>query len=450
MPCGRRLWTFLWCGASLVFLAGAADARAQEAQIPPDGAVGPQMPAPVERLGFEAAIARAIERNRSSAVAAAGILRADALLAQVQAGNRLQINGSVTTTTLNRGVSFEGVTVVPQSQVASAIDARFPIFAPAAWARRAQAGDGRDIAELSAADTRRQTAIAAADAYLAIVARRRVVEANVRARDTARAHFELARELEQLGAGSRLNLLRAQQELSIDEGLVETAQLAVYQAQEALGVLLMAGGSVDAAEDPQFALPEAELSAAAPVAPGGGLLLNRPDLRLFTAQRQAAGRVVSDSRKDAFPRLDAILQGQNLYPSQAFAQANTARFLLQLSVPMFDSGGRNAQRAERQALLTITAANLAAASVQATSEVRSARAAVGSTGRALTNARAAAEQAQQVVEIVNVSFRAGAATNIEVIDAERRGRDADTAVAVAEDAVRRARLDLRAALGLFP
>jgi outer membrane protein TolC len=64
--------------------------------------------------------------------------------------------------------------------------------------------------------------------------------------------------------------------------------------------------------------------------------------------------------------------------------------------------------------------------------------------------RAAADQAQQVVEIVNVSFRAGAATNIEVIDAERRARDAETTVAIAEDSLRRARFDLLNAAGRFP
>jgi outer membrane protein TolC len=54
------------------------------------------------------------------------------------------------------------------------------------------------------------------------------------------------------------------------------------------------------------------------------------------------------------------------------------------------------------------------------------------------------------VQITNVSFRAGAATNIEVIDAERTARDADFAVAVTEDNLRRARLDLLTALGRFP
>ena len=41
----------------------------------------------------------------------------------------------------------------------------------------------------------------------------------------------------------------------------------------------------------------------------------------------------------------------------------------------------------------------------------------------------AAPQALQVLEITNISFRAGATTNIEVIDAQRGSRDADTAVA---------------------
>jgi outer membrane protein TolC len=82
--------------------------------------------------------------------------------------------------------------------------------------------------------------------------------------------------------------------------------------------------------------------------------------------------------------------------------------------------------------------------------VRTAREAVASADRTLASARAAAAQAGEVVNIVNVSFRAGGATNIEVIDAERTARDTDTAVAVAEDALRRAQLDLLIALGQFP
>jgi outer membrane protein TolC len=82
--------------------------------------------------------------------------------------------------------------------------------------------------------------------------------------------------------------------------------------------------------------------------------------------------------------------------------------------------------------------------------VRAAREAIASGERSLASARASADQAQQVVQITNVSFRAGAATNIEVIDAERTARDADFLVTQAEDNLRRARLELLTALGRFP
>jgi outer membrane protein TolC len=409
-------------------------------------AAAAQPPEPDERISFTEAIARAIERNPSSAIAAAAILRAEALLTQAQSASRLQVNGNVTTTTLNRGVKFEDQTVTPQNQVSASLDVRLPIYAPVVWARRVQARDQNDVAQISAANVRRQIALAAADAYLTILARRRLVEGNIRARDTAREHFNLARELESRGAGSRVNMLRAQQELSADEVLVETAQLALYQAQEALGVLLVAAAPLDAADEPAFALPPGTDVTPAP----SGLLLQRTDLKLFAAEEKAATRVMDDSRKDYSPYLEGIVQGTTLYPAQFFSPSNSARLLFQLSVPLFDSGQRKGLRAERQAALNVASATLAGATTQASSEVRTARVAVDSAERAVTSARAGADQARQVVDIVNISFRVGGATNIEVIDAERRGRDSDNAVTVAEDTLRRARLDLLSALGLFP
>jgi outer membrane protein TolC len=184
---------------------------------------------------------------------------------------------------------------------------------------------------------------------------------------------------------------------------------------------------------------------------GASLLQSwRPDLKVFALQQQAAERILDDSSKDRLPYLEAAVQPVTTYPAQFFAPQNSARLLLQVSVPIFDSGLRQGQKVERQAGLDISRATLARALTTARSEVRAAREAVASAGRGLTSARAAADLAQQVVDIVNISFRAGAATNIEVIDAEGRARDADTAVGSAEDILRRARLELLTALGRFP
>ena len=209
---------------------------------------------------------------------------------------------------------------------------------------RAQAADAKTVAELSVVNTKRQVALAAADAFLTIIGARRVVESNVSARDVAKAHFDLATELERAGRGSRLNALRAQQQYSIDEGLVETSLLAVYRAQEALGVLLAEDGPVDAADEPTLEAARRRQRCRDP-----GVLMLRSDLKLFAAREQLAAKIVRDSSKDWWPSVDAIFQPTTLYPSQFFLPQNSWRLLLQANVPIFDSGQRGATRTLREA-----------------------------------------------------------------------------------------------------
>jgi outer membrane protein len=401
-----------------------------------------QPPQPTERVTFDDAIKRAIMLNPSSAIAAADILRADGLLQQARSDARLHVTGTATSTTLNQGIEFQGTTVTPQTSVLGMFDIRYPLYAPVLWARRVEAADNRNVAILSADEIRRQTAVAAADAYLTIIARRRVIEANIRARDVAQAHLDLATELEQQGSGSRLNRLRAAQEVSIDTGFIETAQFALYSAQEALGVLLAADGPIDTADIPAFDIPsDAAISSA---------LSARTDLKLFNAQQHAAEQMLANNTKSYLPVFEGIFQPQSTYPRQFFVPSNSWQFLIQMNFLTFDSGFRAGERVARQAAVNTARANVANRVTNISSEVRTARESVASAERVLTTERQAAEQANQVVDILNISFRAGASTNIEVIDAQRAARDADTNVAVAEDAVRRARFNLLNALGRFP
>ena len=289
-----------------------------------------QIPQPSERLTFTQAVDRAVARNPNTMIAAAAVLRADALLAQARSATLPQVNGNVTTTTLNSGVNFDDITVTPRNSVLGAIDARVGVYTPARWAVRAQALDARGVAELSADEARRQTALATADAFLAIIARRQVVEANRRARDTAQAHFDLATQQLQQGIGSRVNQLRAQQELSTDLGLVEASELLLYRAQEALGVLVVADGPVDAMDEPSFDVPSESEQIDDPAA----LLLTRRDLKLFTGDVKLAERVLKDSSKDRLPILDAIFQPQVTYPSPFFTTTSSWRFLFQAAIPV--------------------------------------------------------------------------------------------------------------------
>ena len=96
--------------------------------------------------------------------------------------------------------------------------------------------------------------MATAQAYLTVIGAHRVVEAQVRSRDTAKAFYDYAHQRFLAGASSRLNELRAQQTLSSDEALVEQTQLGLYRTQEALGVLVAADHPIDATNEPSSAV----------------------------------------------------------------------------------------------------------------------------------------------------------------------------------------------------
>lgn len=406
------------------------------------GAAGAQTRA-IEAVSFDEAIRRATTANPSVAIAAASILRAEALLRQARATTLPSITAQGSNVTLDAARKVDDDTVTPQNTFSASVPVSMPLYAPALWARRAQAADQQRVAEASRDDVRRQVALAAAQAYLSVIAARRVVEAQQRSRDTARAFYEYAHERFKAGASSRLNELRAQQTLSSDEAALEQAMLALYRTQEALGVLLAADAPADALAEPAFDLPAEETT-------GPGALGIRTDLRLFSVELDAARRVLADSGKEWRPTLTGIFEPVFQRPGSVFTPEASWRALLQFSVPLFDGGLRTGRRLEREAAVRQSEIVLGTAEREAASEVRTAYEAVRRSERVLERAREAAAQAAQVLEITNISFRAGATTNIEVIDAQRRARDADTVVAIAEDGVRQARLGVLNAIGRFP
>ncbi len=397
----------------------------------------------MEAISFDEAIRRAVTNNPSIQQAAAGILRAESLLQQTRASALPSVNANLTTSVIGPVPEFAGQNIVPRSQLNTSAGLAVPLLMPVAWAQRHQAADQVVVSQRTADDLRRQIAVATAEAYLAVIALRQVVELNERARENARAHFDYAQQRYEGGLGSRLNALRAQQELSADEAVVEEARLAVRRAQEALGVLVAADGPIDAASEPTF---QADLQAE----PEQPLVQARSDLRVVLARESAATRVLRDSWREYLPSVTSLFAPQLLTPSGLFSPSRSWSVSFVASVPLWEAGERRGRERERRAALDVVRAERAGLERQATSEIRAAREAVLATERALAAARAGAEQAAEVLRITDVAFRAGATTNIEVIDAQRRARDAETGAAIVEHGVRRARLEFLVATGRFP
>lgn len=396
----------------------------------------------VEAITFDEAIRRAIEKNYNVAQAVQAILNADAILQQTNTVFRPSLDGSIQTTVLNSERGFDGQVVQPQTQTIFGASAAFPILAASRWAAKTQAQDQVGVSRINADEVRRQIAISTAQAYLEVIAQHRQVEVRLRAVENARAFEEYARQRFEGGVGSQLNYLRSAQETSSAEVLVEVARLNVRLAQEALGVLVVAGGPLDSAGEPAFEVPAPPASE--------DWLSQRTDIRLFSAQVGAADRVVRDSWKDWVPNGSFVFQPQYLTPAGLFQPSKTWQAVVEFGIPVYDGGERRAIKRQRAAARETVRLQLTDLELRARSELRSAQASIESTERALVAARRAAEQANEVVRITDIAFRAGATTNIEVVDAQTRARNNEIAAAEAEDRVRRARLDLLVALGRFP
>jgi outer membrane protein TolC len=394
------------------------------------------------KVTFEEAVRTALEKNPGVAEAAQSILRAEALLQQSRTVYRPTLGGSAVTNILDSERGFDEFVVQPQVQSVFGAALSYPLLAASRWAARAQAEDQVRVARLSVGEVRQQIAVATAQAYLAINAAERQVEVNVRALENAQAHLDYARALLQGGAGSRLNELRAAQEFATDEVLVEATRLALRRAQEALGVLMAADGPIDAAGEPSFPVPTD--------ATADAWMADRPDVQLFTAQVEAADRVYRDSWKDWVPAATAAFQPQVIAPAGLFQPARTWSGLVAFDLPIFDAGLRRAIKRQREVARDTARIQLTDVQLRARAEARTARASLDSAQRALEKARVAAQHAADVLRITDLAFRAGATTNLELVDAQRRARDADTAVTIAEDRVRQYRLDLLVALGRFP
>ena len=398
-------------------------------------------PPVVERLTFDEAVERATRRNPTVAQAAQAILRAEALLSQARSVFYPLAYGNIGTTVLDAPRGFGGTVVTPRVQTGFSATAEYQVLAASGWAAKNQAADRAAIARVSAEETRRNVAISAAQAYLAVIADERQVEIAVRNRDTARALEEYAGARLQAGQGSRLNHVRSVQQLASAESLRQFAELAVSRAEEALGVIVFANGPVGANGEPVFP--------PAPPPSDDSWLDARPDVRVLRAELHAADRIVSDAWKDWLPTVTASFTPSYVTPPGAFAPAKTWTAFFALRVPIFDSTLRPEKRV-READREAARLQLDALTLEARSEVRIAREAVRSNEGIVASTREAAENAGEALKITEIAYRAGATTNIEVVQAQQDARNAEIIGAEAEDRLRQARLDLMVALGRFP
>ncbi|HEX4403273.1 MAG TPA: TolC family protein [Polyangia bacterium] len=425
--------------APLALLLTSTIARAQ---VPPP--VQPSDDArPTSKVTWAEALDRAFRSSPTIVVAIQEIERADALVRQARGAWLPTLTGNGSLTRINAARYFGTTETTPQNSWNANLALNVPLLSPLAWGNDAHAGDNRDVAKATAADVRRQLAVSVGRAYLTVLLQHREVEVAIRARDTAAAHYDYAHTRLTTGLGNGVDDARAEQELRTNEAQVKNAETALVRAQSALAILLSAEDLVDVADE--VALGAApSLDAAVEDARS-----HRSDVRALQAKRTASEHL----RRDDWLYYAPTLLGQ----AEAFRETASPlqpgsgwQASLVLAVPIFDGGVRYGVQRERRAEDEEARVQLEGLLHQVSVEVRSSFAIVRNADESLKSSRAAVVAALSAATLADKSYKAGASTNIEVIDAERQARDAESQAALAEDAARQARLDLLVATGAFP
>jgi outer membrane protein len=396
------------------------------------------------RVTLAQAVSVAVTRNPTIASSLADLQRAEAIVREVRASSLPTLTGNAVYTRLDGERALAGRVLLGRDQLNANVVLSAPLIAPQRWMQWSHAKDNVDTARMSTADTRRLVALTAARAYLTVIQQSRLVEVNDRALKSAKDHFDFAHARLGGGVGNRIDDVRAAQVVATTQAQVEASSAGLGRSREALGLVMGENRPVDAD-------PDVKLGSAPPLATAiDDARARRTDVKVAQERVHAAEKVIKDDWADYMPILSAAFQPFYQTPPSLTQPQTGWQAQLILAVPFYDGGMRYGLADERAALAAGARAQLDGALRQASADVRMWFDTMKRADNALAAAKNAATLAKEALDLANLAYRAGATTNIEVLDAEKRSLDAETAAVMAEDTARQARLELLAASGRFP
>lgn len=179
------------------------------------------------------------------------------------------------------------------------------------------------------------------------------------------------------------------------------------------------------------------------------LIRNRPDVRAAERQLAAATARIGVAEAQLYP---AITLGGSITPSYTRSLGADAGILSwsfgpSLSLPIFDGGALKAnvksnESAAREAYLSWKQTVLAGVE-----EVENALAAVSRDGRTVAALRATVKSYQEALELATASYRDGASSLLDVLDAQRQVSDSQANLAAAVQQMAQNYVSLNVAIG---
>jgi outer membrane protein TolC len=366
-----------------------------------------------QNLDLKAAEARLRQAQEATSKAWSGYLP------QVAANGSYTRNPEEVVFQAEIGATPVEITILPQNQLAGSVDVSQMIFSPALWFGIRAAKSGAEAAEFVTAGARRDILFATAQAYYGVAALRSGVETAEQLLEIAQRQEKDARVRFQAGTIAKVGLLRAEIDRARAEQDLRRSRNNYESARIGLALLLDRPVDFEVAvpPEPQLAAEVAQLEANA-VEQRTEVRAARRALDSARASRQAQiGRY--------FPNLAAFGRWQIQNYAGFTGSEDSWAAGLALSWQIVDGGLRESDVREAGARVDEAEVNVASVEARVRAEVRQA---VLDLESARANALKAKEQRELAAEnqrLVDVSYRAGAATAVEQADAVAALRNAE-------------------------
>lgn len=332
--------------------------------------------------------------------------------------------GNVEVQLLQKEVNFGGrLQELPQSPVASAqISLTQPILNLRTWHAAGTAQMNVKGAKLDADDKRRTVLAAVANAILTVVTSERSSEVRRVGLKSALERLELTQRRARLGAGTKLDVVRAEQDATLAKAQIVTGDQALLQARESLGLAL--GFSQPYGVPPSISLNE--LQQALKSMCSSGKPDERADVLAANNDVKLAERTVREAKLGFLPTADL---------STSLNVSSVANFLTQqsvtwsvrgvLTVPIWDGGSRYGEVKAAQTALEQQKVRREGALRGAEIEVVQAVRAVTAAEQTRDLAEKARDLAKETARLSQIAFEAGTGTSFDLVEAGRREREAE-------------------------
>lgn len=281
-----------------------------------------------------------------------------------------------------------------------------------------------EAAALSIGDGQRALLFGVASAYYGSASLKQAIGVSERLLEIAQRQEKDARVRFQAGTVAKVALLRAEIDRARAEQDLKRARNSFESARIALATLLDRAADFDVVDPPSPPLPDAPdadtLVRAA--------LQNRLDVRAARAQVGAAHATRNAAIGRYFPNIGAFARGQGTSSPGAIGLGENWQAGLSLQWQILDGGLRESDLREGNAKIAEADAALRSAEAKARQDVLQALLDLDSARANAAKAKEQRDLATENLRLVDVSYRAGAATAVELADATASLRTAEAGV----------------------